>query len=451
MTPPPSSQIPKPTEKAARIGLDSQMSASLVSPPATLKTGPQLERPQLFGEVPSQDSIEAFNEDQLRGFVNSLVPALAEARMSAAHAKLQHSLLSIETAEAAKRFEVEHEMARREVQVLQEGSQIFRGGLGISMSPRSPNNASQRHLENALKHCHGLQAENDNLKHRLRGAKKLIAQLDEENTGNLEKIAMLRQRIKSNRDHLNAMRASGAISIAGTPTSHYSTPLPKAMPRTPATTRSTQAINPPTSHTEFDTLIKASQVLDDREANSVPSTPTPARPRKQPTSHVRGAHSLSSLPSTPNRSRPLTADNAMLTPGARTLNDGRMSILGPNTQLTYTTGDRRHDRDSTISVSDAEEEAYTDEDVPASQASQRAINMLRRSQESVLSPGETKHEKANMSQGKLYGKVKKPGLEGQKVKRGADDNRYDEIVKSSKRARREEGVGLGIKSLESPG
>ena len=68
------------------------------------------------------ESVEKMDEAQLRSLVSELLPALGEARVTAAHSKLQHSLLSIETEESAKRAEVEHEATRREVQVLQEGS-----------------------------------------------------------------------------------------------------------------------------------------------------------------------------------------------------------------------------------------------------------------------------------------------------------------------------------------
>ncbi|KAI4281977.1 MAG: hypothetical protein L6R38_003291 [Xanthoria sp. 2 TBL-2021] len=72
-----------------------------------------------YCEVPTMQAVEKMPEDQVRTLVTELLPALSEARMSAAHSKLQHNLLSIETSEAASKAEVEREMTRREVQVLQ--------------------------------------------------------------------------------------------------------------------------------------------------------------------------------------------------------------------------------------------------------------------------------------------------------------------------------------------
>ncbi|KAL8669440.1 MAG: hypothetical protein Q9168_005965, partial [Polycauliona sp. 1 TL-2023] len=49
---------------------------------------------RLYGEVPTMQAVEKMPEDQVRTLVTELLPALSEARMSAAHSKLQHNLLS---------------------------------------------------------------------------------------------------------------------------------------------------------------------------------------------------------------------------------------------------------------------------------------------------------------------------------------------------------------------
>ena len=167
------------------------------------------------------------DEGQLRGLVSELLPAFGEARVNAAHSKLQHSLLSIETEEAAKRAAVEHEATRREVQVLQEGSPAHRN----SFSPQSPQASMQRNLQLALAHCRDLQNVNSVLEKRLRSSKKLINQLDEQNADLKESVQLLRQRIKENREHLNEMQSTGAISINGTPSLEYSTPLHNQTPQ----------------------------------------------------------------------------------------------------------------------------------------------------------------------------------------------------------------------------
>lgn len=398
------------------------------------------------------ENIEKMDEAQLRALVSELLPALGEARVTAAHSKLQHSLLSIETEESAKRAEVEHEATRREVQVLQEGSPVHRH----SFSPRSPQASMQRSLHLALAHCRELQQDNSMFNKRLKASKKVIAQLDGQNTDLKEHIQLLRQRIKDNRDHLKELQSSGAISIHGTPLTEFSTPLPKDTARTPATTgRAARDANQAVS-SQIDALLFAGQVLNG-EANSVPSTPSQPRSRKIHQQHIRGAHSLSSLPTTPNRSRPVTADNVFAASTERSGANHRVSLSAPSTQ--FTQQDKtpaREDRDSTISAS--EDEGV--EQLPGSQASRAAANILRRSLESQRDTNTASAQildTGKLTQGKLFGQVKKPGMARMEVstKRGNDVNSYDEIVRNSKKSRTAEStsdrVGLGINSWPIPG
>jgi len=455
ITPPSSTQLPRPSVKSVQDKFAGSREPSLLSPPATLKTGPPIRGGPLYGELPSLQVAWKMNIDELRGLVTDLLPALGEARVTAAHSKLQHSLLSIETEESAKRAEVEHEATRREVQVLQEGSPVNRH----TFSPRSPQASMQRNLQLALAHCRDLQQENSVLEKRLRSSKKIITQLDGENADLKEHVQLLRQRIKENRDHLNEMQSSGALSINGTPMTEYGTPLHSHTPRTPANTgrqiRDNHAVG---TQDPIDNLLLAGHFLNG-EASSVPTTPNQQRPRKINAQHLRGAHSLSSLQNTPNRSRPATADNAMLTPSDHTMADHRVSFSAPGTQLTYHEESRaREERDSTISASDNEDDPYQDEEIPGSQASQLATSMLRRSigsQKDSNAVTKMTPESSKLMQAKLFGQVKKPGVggSGHSSKRGASSGAYDESMRSSKKARitEPERVGLGIKSWASPG
>ena len=388
------------------------------------------------------------NVDELRGLVSDLLPALGEARVSAAHSKLQHSLLAIESEESAKRAEVEHEATRREVQILQEGSPVSRN----SFSPQSPQASMQRNLQLTLAHCRELQNENSVLDKRLRSSKKFIAQLDGENADLKEQVQLLRQRIRENRDHLNEMQSSGALSINGTPMTEYTSPLHKRTPRTPANTGRPirEANHTVGSQDPIDNLLLAGHYLNG-EASSVPSTPTQHRPRKTTVQHMRGAHSLSSLTNTPNRSRPVTADNLPLDYNG--LVQGG-SFSAPGTQMTYHEESRaREDRDSTISASDSEEENDQDDDIPGSQASQLATSMLRRSLDSQReAPPKIKQtpDSSRLMQAKLFGQVKKPMKSGSILsqKRRIDSDSYGDSARSNKKTRltQPERVGLGIKS-----
>ena len=384
------------------------------------------------------------DEGQLRGLVTELLPAFGEARVNAAHSKLQHSLLSIETEEAAKRAAVEHEATRREVEVLQESSPIFRN----SSSPLSPQASMQRNLQLALAHCRELQQENAMLDRRLRSSKKVIAQLDEQNAGLKENTNLLRQRIKENRDHLNEMQSTGAISINTTPVMDYSTPLYNRTPRTPATV-SRPTRDPHPAQDPFDALLLAGQVMNG-EANSVPSSPQQIKAKKLQSHHIRGAHSLSSLPTTPQRSRPLTADHILTTPIHQS--DPRVSFSAPGTQPASSYD--QEDRESTISASDDGEGSYPGGDFPESQASQAATNMLRHSLESQngghSSPGQMP-ESSKLMQAKLFGQVTKlSGGLTKGIKRGSNSTSYGDMARSNKKTRatdsEAEKIGLGIRA-----
>ena len=451
LTPPPSTQIPVPVAKSNHTDSDKPISNTLGSTPPTQTWGNLIFSTGLFGEVPTVEAIKDYTEEQLRGLVADLVPALSEARMTAAHSKLQYNLLSIENAESMKRAEVEHEMTRREVQVLKESVTMQPGGFKIRSSPPTPHPGTQRHLDLALKHCRELQTDKAFLEQRLRRAKKLILRLDGKNTELTEEIQLLRLRIKQNRDRFNAMRSSGAISVTGTPVSDFGTPLRRGTPRTPNTVRTPLGLTTHVgSQDAFDALLFAGQVLNE-ETSSVPSSPSHTRPKKPHSSHIRGAHSLSSLPATPDRSRQITADSRRFTASSRDVREGRPELSTKNAQMAVE-DDRRHERDSTISASENEDEAYTDVDVPASSASQRATNMLRlmpsgKSQGAASSKNLPASRR--LSQSRIIGHLKKDGADkSEHRRRGRDLKTYDEISRANKKAKASDElsdrIGLGI-------
>ncbi|KAL8668602.1 MAG: hypothetical protein Q9168_006779 [Polycauliona sp. 1 TL-2023] len=456
MTPPPSTQIPKPSRPI--LGSDKR-EPSLASPPLTAKTGPPFSQGRLYGEVPTMQAVEKMPEDQVRTLVTELLPALSEARMSAAHSKLQHNLLSIETSEAASKAEVEREMTRREVQVLQASPRL--------LSPRSPQNTAQRHLELALKKCRELQANNEMSEQRLHAARKLIRDLSERNEALAFDNQLLRQRIRENRDHVDAMRSSGAISVNGTPLTGLATPAYHQTPKTPATARSRHMNQPPGSGGTFDVLLLADTVLKNHEINSVPSTPTRTKAKKvNQAHHARGAHSLSSLPSTPNRSRPMTADGPLLTPTPQRIAypSAAFSAPGKYTNRPSQSSPQRDDRDSTISASEDEGDENA-ERVTGSQASQRATEMLRRSafNSQDNSPQSSQNQKQSVptrydpSQSKIYGHVKKYNggdALGRIDKRVGSGSIYEDVERGVKKVKTgkkgTESVGLGIEQWERP-
>ena len=138
----------------------------------------------------------------------------------------------------------------------------------------------------------------------------------------------------------------------------------------------------------------------------------------------------------PPQSRPIAADEP--TYQTQSSPDHRLTYSAPSTHRVGQLEERdRRDRDSTISASD--EEALTDEDLPQSQASSLATNMLRRnpgSQESSILPGKAERS-SKLLQTKIFGQVKKVG--GAR-KRHASVGESDAV----KKMKLTEGVGLGI-------
>ena len=448
MTPPPSTHTQRYT---ARMGplQPSQFAESLLTSPLPTLVDPSLAKSALWsGAPPTPEQARKLPEAQLRELVAELLPALGAARMETAHARLQLNLLSIETAEAAQRAAIEHEMTRREKEVLQADSTLLRNRSAPYLESSSPRGQTQRYLELALKRGRQLEAENVALQRKLKQAKRLIKRYDGKNLQLLEDSQLLRQRIKQNRDHLNAMRASEALTFGNTPRPNDRGPPQRPKPAYVEGARSG-------GQTPFDALLFAGQVLSG-EANSVPSTPTHSRPAKLLHGHTRGTHSLSSLPLTPERSRPLTADAILSTPTNQTISTSYGSFSAPATQnvARETEDRRREDRDSTISASDPEE-AYTDDDVTPSQASQAATSMLRRYSgphpDSDIHTVEDRPE-TKLVQTKLRGRVMKGYADHKKLKDVASV--AEEDLRASKRTKLDYGakehLGLGIVGWPSP-
>ncbi|MCJ1361374.1 hypothetical protein MMC16_000473 [Acarospora aff. strigata] len=461
MTPPPSSQLP--SQSASVIHNEVAKTSLLASPPATLKPGAPLHGFEASGSysnlpLPSAQQIANASEGELRNIINELLPALSEARMSSAHHKLQHQLLSIETSESAMRAAVEHEMTRREIDVLQKPEHQRSDTFYSLLRQHPPNVPSSSLVEIALqKRCEQLEKINSGLVTRFRRAKKVILYQESKNVDLTEDCQRLRQRIRENREHITQIRSSGGLFMASATPNELMVPHHKPTSRYSHNARtSATARNAGTNRQDpFAALLAADQVLNG-ESVSVPSTPIRNHASKFHLGHTRGTHSLSSLPTTPARSRAATADSPLFTPINKITLGGAYSHSAPQTHVARVNQEqRREDRDSTISASENEDEAYTDEDVPQSQASQAATHMLRRSPtrrvEMVGSPAKA-HNSSTLRQGKLFGQVKKAGVVRypDSRKRKLIENDVDRDMIEAKRSRMSEGVGLGIGHWGSP-
>ncbi|KAL2836530.1 hypothetical protein BJY01DRAFT_238246 [Aspergillus pseudoustus] len=385
MTPPPSAQIPGAPLRRSR-----SRSSSYLAP------SPDIEETlcAAYGaseNLPTADDIDSANEMKLRAIAKELLGVARESRVSALHFKLQYGLLEFRSNVAIQRAEVEHKLARREAEILQ--STEYRNRQVLSETVPTPQ-ISNIELELAIKRNQELENVNATLDRRLRQAKKLIEQEKDKSDLLREENQALKKRIRENREHFSRMIEHGPMSPspqAGAQQTPHRRSMPQFVDNGEHGHRSD-------SNNPFAALLAADRVLN-RESSSVTSTPNRNRAhRRHSNGHVRGSHSLSSLPMTPSQTHKLHRhhqESHYATPGRDSSDENR-------------------DRDSTISASDIEE-AETEEDVPTSQAGSLAISMLRRNplgtQRDVRSVGGAVPKSSTLLQTKLFGQVRKAGVE----------------------------------------
>lgn len=328
------------------------------------------------------DKVANASVEELREMLQSVLAenkrldiAAREARMSAAHYQLQHNLLTIESEEAVKHLEVEHDMTLREVELLQ---------LRVQDALDPPE------LERYRRKSRMLEEENRRLSDNLRKAKRIIISKEDDIIDLEIDVKQLRERIRVNRSHINEMRSPGGIFH--NPSLHNSPATPqqqyRGTPRhTPMTNQSLRRARDQ-SQEPFAALLLADRVLS-QENNSAPSTPIVTRRPEQrtPNRHNRNVQSLSSLPTTPGSAsaRPTTANSTLL-PSAQFSSHAEARVASTLAAGVQQPRERRRkSRDSTISASDSEEIARAaasyreeSEEVNESQASQSATEMLRR-------------------------------------------------------------------------
>ncbi|KAI5856168.1 Thiolase, N-terminal domain-containing protein [Durotheca rogersii] len=446
LTPPPSSQVP-PSNGAAGMHANyvSSQRANIFSPPATAFRELARDGGSASDYVaPTPSQVADASADELRTMILTCLAENAKLKMETAHHKLQYSLLSLQADEDAKRAVVEHDMTRREVEVLRmtENSRQARRELNaVAESTR----IKYRELQTQY---HALVKENEALQKRVKSATKLIQQQSEERDSLVDERDMLLNRIRENREHFNMLCSPGGAFYG--------------------------ALTPKTPAAGFAALLQALS-----HDNSAPSTPTAAhRPAlRMPPKHTRGAQSLSSLPTTPTpRTR---GEYSGLLPSAdlvpQTEPPNRYSSrFAPDTPVLQKTGLRS--RESTISADDNEELARAalesvaaatqsymsqgsrasrrrEEEIFESQASQAASEMLRRdpresfdvassvgSRDATPAPA----EKTAKLQSKLFAGLNKVGLVSEKRKfSDGSDSRHESVASPPKKMRYGPGGGEG--------
>ncbi|KAI0017968.1 hypothetical protein F4780DRAFT_753335 [Xylariomycetidae sp. FL0641] len=482
--PPPSSQ---PTQPNALGG-------SFLSPPVTTmrnttketKASPSTSRLDSISHGP--DAIDDASAEELRTMVQAYFAENAKLRMENAHHKFQYNLLSMQAEEDAKRAAVEHEMTRREVDVLRATEQVRQARRELNSTPDTTMmkyRELQALYDAAVKDI-------DILRRRQRSSTKMIQQQAEALEDLQDERDMLLNRIRENREHFHMLCSpGGAFHGALTPKiSTVATPQqPRATPR--QTPRSTNQhhfhLENDPNQAGFAALLQAV----DHENNSAPSTPITANrpPPRLPPKHTRGVQSLSSLPTTPISRGP--RDRLGLLPSADLVPHTEPQARYSNARYAPETprqGRGRKSRESTISADDNEELARAalesvaaatqsymsqgsrasqrqqggEEEIYESQASQAASEMLRRdpreSFEVASSVGSrdgtpAPAEKTAKLQSKLFANLNKsvPAPEKRKFNGesgGSQDSRREAYASPSKRARYDgngDRIGLGIK------
>ncbi|KAK5186103.1 hypothetical protein LTR16_009713, partial [Cryomyces antarcticus] len=109
MTPPPSSQIPSMV-RVARTPTPPALQLQMSSPPPTVVPQSRSRLLRSYNTLSTLEQVDVASSEELRRLVNELIPNLREARMSAAHHKLQLHMLTLESSEASKRMGVEMDM-----------------------------------------------------------------------------------------------------------------------------------------------------------------------------------------------------------------------------------------------------------------------------------------------------------------------------------------------------
>ncbi|KAJ5090456.1 hypothetical protein N7532_009140 [Penicillium argentinense] len=206
MTPPPSTQIPG---APLRRSHSRSISPSLITPVDLDKS--LCDAYGASENLPSAEDIDNANETQLRSIAKDLLAVAQEARMSALHFKLQNSLVSFASNEAVKRAEVEHQLAKREVEILQSAEYRSRSRPAEPLTPK-PSQVSADDYFAAIQRSQELENVNVLLDRRLRNAKRAFDDATARSVELTEQNDMLKRRIEENRSHFTQIYNYGCLS-----------------------------------------------------------------------------------------------------------------------------------------------------------------------------------------------------------------------------------------------
>ncbi|KND90493.1 hypothetical protein TOPH_04666 [Tolypocladium ophioglossoides CBS 100239] len=405
LTPPPSTQVAAHNSNVRRTFSQSQQSA-LFSPPATIQNRIREREVVTDYVLPTTHQVLDASAEELRAMLQTSVAEHQKLKMEAAHHRLQYSLLSMQAEEDSKRAAVEHDMVRREVDALRQAEHTRQARRELSSSSES---TQVKYLQMKTWYEEAME-ENETLHRRLKVAKKVIQQKEEETISLTEERDMLLTRIRENREHFHMLCSPGGIFHSALTPKQQTASTPQQYRAAHHTPRLAHRDEREVPEYGLSALLQAASQSQDN--NSAPSTPMSSHRvvQRHAGKHNRNAQSMSSLPTTPiNRAR-----DASLLPSVDLVPQTEPRLRHPQQHLVPTTPTpkrdrRRKSRESTISVEDNEElarqalesaaaaqsfashtsrlahagrsrrrEDEDEEEVFDSQASQAATEMLRR-------------------------------------------------------------------------
>lgn len=450
MTPPPSTQVPSSNRSKART--PTPPVSHISTPPPTVEGAAPSQGSRIGGTVGSMTASELENApvEELRKKVVELQAAMHEAKMSAAHHKLQYQMLSQESRAAIERMAVEARMAQQENDVIQHAEQARAAATPVQQSPQDGIIPVHKDLyQRMVRDIQLLREANAEWKAECDQRDNMIERQDLQIASLTDKVTLMKERIRENREHLNKYRMR-----------HHSTPRVESTPRsayygTPRGHASSQPQSQP-----FAALLQASEMVSQESARAGGRGTSGKK-----SSHIRNTHSTSSLPSTPQRiqkvpystpqgryqplkipsTAPMPRTSALRTPDVYTQ---------PSLPVSQTSQPAAPQSEGTVSASDDNDndsEAETDiiepdSEVRESQASRAASQMLRTSQEDQQAK-RASFQGRGMLEGTGGDRLKQTKLFGS-VRKNVDRRGGEDDQPPAKRARTGgSGVGLGIAGL----
>ncbi|CAK7233689.1 hypothetical protein SCUCBS95973_008681 [Sporothrix curviconia] len=262
---------------------------------------------------PTPAQIVDASPDELRAMLQASLAEHTRLKTETAHHKLQHNLLTMQADEDAKRAAVEHEMTRREVEALRAVDSARQARRELSTSTATE--TSQAKYRQLKTWYDEVAEENESLQKRIKLAKRVIQQKEEEMAGLVDEKELLLNRLRENREHFHLLCSPGGLFHgAMTPKPHGSPVHTRATPyQTPkrgsgggklgtiqGTPTAAAADSSTTNDASAEPFAALLQALN-QENNSAPNTPLTGHraPPRHIAKHVRNVQSMSSLPTTP--------------------------------------------------------------------------------------------------------------------------------------------------------